>query len=183
MQSLAPSPYPHPRRSVAAAVHVGCPAAQSEGSKEAPGSASHNKEARLLFMCAVASLKRRKRELMHKPIKYVEKAVTVTATAVWAVFERLNRIKPNPSPTPKWSDKPLLKSFEKSKPPLGWPRTTDSLCPKCVPEIRQQILDGKLPVRDPAQRKGRRDQGADRRARWQDPAWSRIARSTATSKT
>jgi uncharacterized radical SAM superfamily Fe-S cluster-containing enzyme len=22
---------------------------------------------------------------------------------------------------------------------------TDSLCPKCVPEIRQQIIDGKLP--------------------------------------
>jgi hypothetical protein len=47
--------------------------------------------------------------------------------------------------TPKWSDKPLLKSLPEEKPPLGWPRTTDSLCPKCVPEIRQQILDGKLP--------------------------------------
>ncbi|HMC75126.1 MAG TPA: radical SAM protein, partial [Terriglobales bacterium] len=82
---------------------------------------------------------------MHKPIKYVEKAVTVAATGAWAVFDRLNRIKQNPSPTPKWSDKPLLKSYEKSKPPLGWPRSTDSLCPKCVPEIRQQILDGKLP--------------------------------------
>src|SRR5215469_16174380 len=43
---------------------------------------------------------------MHKPVKYVEKAVTVAATGVWAVFERLNRVKPNPSPTPKWSDKP-----------------------------------------------------------------------------
>src|SRR5215470_18042321 len=83
--------------------------------------------------------------MMHKPVKYVEKAVTVAATGVWAVFERLNRIKPNPSPTPKWSDKPLLKSYEKSKPPLGWPRSTDSLCPKCVPEIRQRILDGELP--------------------------------------
>jgi len=83
---------------------------------------------------------------MHKPIKYVEKAVTVAATGAWAVFERLNRVKPNVSPTPKWSDKPLLKSWEKSKPPLGWPRSTDSLCPKCVPEIRQQILDGHLPV-------------------------------------
>ena len=82
---------------------------------------------------------------MHKPVKYVEKAVTVAAKGTWAVFERLNRIKPNASPTPKWSEKPLLKSYEKSKPPLGWPRTTDSLCPKCVPEIRQQILDGKLP--------------------------------------
>jgi uncharacterized radical SAM superfamily Fe-S cluster-containing enzyme len=82
---------------------------------------------------------------MHKPVKYVEKIATVAATSVWTVFERLNRIKPNPSPTPKWSDKPLLKSYEKSKPPLGWPRTTDSLCPRCVPEIRQQILDGELP--------------------------------------
>ena len=83
---------------------------------------------------------------MHKPIKYVEKAVTVAATGAWAIFERLNRVAPNASPTPKWSDKPLLKSWEKSKPPLGWPRSTDSLCPKCVPEIRQQILDGHLPV-------------------------------------
>jgi uncharacterized radical SAM superfamily Fe-S cluster-containing enzyme len=83
---------------------------------------------------------------MHKPVKYVEKAVTVAASGAWFVLDRLNRIKPNPSPKPKWSDKPLLKSYEKSKPPLGWPRTTDSLCPKCVPEIRQQILDGHLPT-------------------------------------
>src|SRR5882762_1794263 len=82
---------------------------------------------------------------MRKPIKYVEKAVTVAAKGAWLIFDRFNRIKPNPSPTPKWSDKPLLKSYEKSKPPLGWPRSTDSLCPKCVPEIRQQILDGHLP--------------------------------------
>ena len=83
---------------------------------------------------------------MHKPIKYVEKAVTVAAKGAWAVFDKFNSINPNPSFTPKWSDKPLLKSYQKSKPPLGWPRATDSLCPKCVPEIRQQIIDGKLPV-------------------------------------
>ncbi len=82
---------------------------------------------------------------MHRPAKYAEKVLTFAARGAWAVFERLNSIKPNPSFTPKWSDKPLLKSWEKTKPPLGWPRSTDSLCPKCVPEIRQQILDGKLP--------------------------------------
>src|SRR5579871_4702048 len=82
---------------------------------------------------------------MAKAIKYAEKAVVYAARGAWAVYERLNRISPNPSFTPKWSDKPLLKSYEKEKPPLGWPRTTDSLCPKCVPEIRKQILDGKLP--------------------------------------
>jgi tetraether lipid synthase len=82
---------------------------------------------------------------MHKPVKYAEKGLTYIARGGWAVFERLNRIKPNPSFTPRWSEKPLLKSYQKTKPPLGWPRTTDSLCPKCIPEIRQQIVDGKLP--------------------------------------
>jgi 7,8-dihydro-6-hydroxymethylpterin dimethyltransferase len=83
---------------------------------------------------------------MHKPIKYAEKAFTYAAGAAWVVFDKLNQINQNPGFTPKWSDKPLLKSWEKTKPPLGWPRETDSLCPKCVPEIRQQILDGKTPV-------------------------------------
>src|SRR6202049_2456018 len=83
---------------------------------------------------------------MRKPIKYVEKAAVAAAKGAWVVFDRLNRIKPGISPKPKWSDKPLLKSYEKSKPPLGWPRATDSLCPKCVPEIRQEIIDGKLPL-------------------------------------
>jgi uncharacterized radical SAM superfamily Fe-S cluster-containing enzyme len=82
---------------------------------------------------------------MRKPIKYVEKVAVAAAQGAWVIFDRVNRINPNPSPKPKWSDKPLLKSYEKSKPPLGWPRSTDSLCPKCVPEIRQQILDGHLP--------------------------------------
>ncbi len=83
---------------------------------------------------------------MHKPIKYVEKAVAVAANAAWFVFDKANSVNQNASFTPRWSDKPLQKSWEKSKPQLGWPRETDSLCPKCVPEIRQQILDGKLPV-------------------------------------
>src|SRR5882762_9994627 len=83
---------------------------------------------------------------MHKPIKYVEKALTYAARGAWTVFDAANQINQNPSFTPKWSDKPLLKSYEKQKPKLGWPRETDSLCPKCVPEIRNQILDGKLPV-------------------------------------
>ncbi len=83
---------------------------------------------------------------MHKPIKYVEKIASYAANGAWAVFERLNRINRNPSFTPAWSDKPLLKSWEKQKPPLGWPRQTDSLCPKCVPQIRKEILDGQRPL-------------------------------------
>ena len=83
---------------------------------------------------------------MHKPIKYVEKAASVAANVIWQAFDTLNQIKQNPGFTPKWSDQPLLKSYEKMKPKLGWPRTTDSLCPKCIPEIRQQVIDGKKDV-------------------------------------
>ena len=84
---------------------------------------------------------------MHKPVKYFEKAVAWGANAAWQVFDRLNQIKQNPSFTPKWSDKPLLKSYQKSKPPLGWPRETDSLCPRCIPEIRKKILNGEVDYR------------------------------------
>jgi uncharacterized radical SAM superfamily Fe-S cluster-containing enzyme len=83
---------------------------------------------------------------MSKSMKYAELAVVYAAKGAWAVFSRLNSISPNPAFTPEWSDTPLLKSWEKEKPPLGFPRTTDSLCPKCVLEARKQILDGKLPV-------------------------------------
>ncbi|HEV8415725.1 MAG TPA: radical SAM protein [Bryobacteraceae bacterium] len=83
---------------------------------------------------------------MTKPIKHVEKVIAVAANAAWHVYDKLNAINRNPGFIPKWSDKPLLKSWEKQKPKLGWPRETDSLCPKCIPEIRQQILDGKIPV-------------------------------------
>src|ERR1035438_3070444 len=83
---------------------------------------------------------------MHKPIKYAEKALTYAAGAAWVVFDKFNSIGRNPGFIPNWSDKPLLKSWEKTKPPLGWPRSTDSLCPRCIPEIRQQILDGKTPL-------------------------------------
>ncbi|HKB09416.1 MAG TPA: radical SAM protein [Vicinamibacterales bacterium] len=83
---------------------------------------------------------------MHKPIKYVEKGLSIAANGAWTVFNGLNKIKQNPSFTPAWSDKPLQKSYEKTKPPLGWPRETDSLCPVCVREARQAILDGKKDV-------------------------------------
>jgi pyruvate-formate lyase-activating enzyme len=83
---------------------------------------------------------------MAKRAKVFERLLVQTAKGGWVVYNKLNSlVADSPSFTPKWSDKPLLKSYQKEKPPLGWPRTTDSLCPKCVPEIRQQIVDGKLP--------------------------------------
>jgi 7,8-dihydro-6-hydroxymethylpterin dimethyltransferase len=83
---------------------------------------------------------------MQRPIKYAEKGLAVTANGLWHVFNTVNSIRRNPSFTPKWSEKPLNKSWEKTKPPLGWPRQTDSLCPTCTREARQAILDGKQDV-------------------------------------
>ena len=85
---------------------------------------------------------------MHAPIKYVEKGLAVAANGVWVVFSGLNKIRQKPAFTPSWSDKPLPKSYQKTKPPLGWPRETDSLCPRCVPEIRKEILDNIRPLTD-----------------------------------
>ncbi len=81
-----------------------------------------------------------------RPVKHAEKGLTLLAGALHDVIQSVNKYKPNPSFTPKWSDKPLLKSWQKSKPTLGWPRTTDSLCPNCVIEARESILSGKQDV-------------------------------------
>ncbi|MET0752199.1 MAG: radical SAM protein [Pyrinomonadaceae bacterium] len=81
-----------------------------------------------------------------RPIKHIEKGLTIFASGVFNAIKSVNQFKPNPSFTPKWSDKPLLKSWQKSKPTLGFPRTTDSLCPNCVIEAREQILSGERDV-------------------------------------
>jgi uncharacterized radical SAM superfamily Fe-S cluster-containing enzyme len=83
---------------------------------------------------------------MHAPIKYFEKGLSIAANGAWGVFNALNKINQKPAFTPKWSDKPMQKSYQKTKPPLGWPRETDSLCPICTREARQEILDGKKDV-------------------------------------
>ncbi len=76
-------------------------------------------------------------------MKYVDSAIVHTAGAAFDTIQYFNKYKPNPSFTPKWSEKPLLKSWQKTKPQLGWPRTTDSLCPDCVKEARAEIFSGK----------------------------------------
>ncbi|MBN8722067.1 MAG: radical SAM protein [Acidobacteria bacterium] len=79
--------------------------------------------------------------------KMVEKGLSVVAGKAFNGIQKLNQFRPNPSFTPKWSEKPMLKSWQKSKPVLGWPRTTDSLCPKCVIEARNQIINGEKDYR------------------------------------
>ncbi len=75
-------------------------------------------------------------------LKCVDAVVCLAARGLFDGIQFFNKYRPGPSFTPKWSDKPLLKSWQKTKPKLGWPRETDSLCPKCVVEARQRILNG-----------------------------------------
>jgi len=83
---------------------------------------------------------------MHRPVKYLEKILTIAAGMTFNVVRFFARSE-HPSFIPKWSDKPLLKSGQKTKPPLGFPRTTDSLCPKCVIEARKKILNDEIDYR------------------------------------
>src|SRR5881398_2354820 len=75
-------------------------------------------------------------------MKYFDQAVSLTAGVAFDALQFFNKDGPNPPFIPKWSDQPLLKSWQKTKPPLGWPRETDSLCPGCVKEAREKILSG-----------------------------------------
>ncbi len=69
------------------------------------------------------------------------------ANAVWPWVRAYNTRFERPSPHPKWAPAPLLKRRERTFPPLGWPRETDSLCPECVKEARTEILSGRADVR------------------------------------
>ena len=75
--------------------------------------------------------------------KYLDTALCKGAGIAFDAIQFFNKYRPNPAFTPKWSEKPLLKSWEKTKPRLGYPRETDSLCPKCVVEAREAIIEGK----------------------------------------
>jgi tetraether lipid synthase len=86
--------------------------------------------------------------LNRRALKYFDAALCKAAGIAFDTIQFFNQYRPNPSFTPKWSDKPLLKSWEKSKPTLGWPRNTDSLCPDCVKEARAAILNGTKDVSD-----------------------------------
>jgi uncharacterized radical SAM superfamily Fe-S cluster-containing enzyme len=73
-------------------------------------------------------------------------ALSLLANGAWKVARFVNDRKAMGRFQPKWAPAPLPKSFEKTKPPLGTPRETDSLCPQCVFETREKVLAGDLSV-------------------------------------
>jgi uncharacterized radical SAM superfamily Fe-S cluster-containing enzyme len=74
--------------------------------------------------------------------RVAQRALARTAHAVWPLVRKFNVTFERPSPSPRWAPGPLLKRRERTFPELGWPRETDSLCPRCVKEVRGQILSG-----------------------------------------
>ena len=72
-----------------------------------------------------------------------ERFAVAAAQTAWPLIKKYNATFEGRSIQPKWAPAPLLKSREKTFPQLGWPRQTDSLCPKCVKEAREAILSGK----------------------------------------
>ena len=79
----------------------------------------------------------------HRAWKYFDSAACSFARVAFNGIQYFNnKYQPGATFTPRWSEKPLLKSWEKTKPTLGWPRQTDSLCPTCVKEARERIISG-----------------------------------------
>lgn len=75
--------------------------------------------------------------------KLLDRAVVGTAKLAWPVFQFVNkRFKEGKPFQPRWAPAPLLKSYERTKPKLGYPRSTDSLCPRCIQETREAIIKG-----------------------------------------
>jgi len=67
----------------------------------------------------------------------------------WRAFQSVNtRIPEGRSVEPEWAPGPLPKSHERTRPPLGYPRETDSLCPQCVIETRKKLLSGERDLKD-----------------------------------
>jgi uncharacterized radical SAM superfamily Fe-S cluster-containing enzyme len=75
------------------------------------------------------------------------KAVSGLANIGWSAFQAVNTLLPEgKSIQPEWAAEPLLKSYERTAPPLGFPRETDSLCPKCVKSVREGVTSGSIPL-------------------------------------
>src|SRR5687767_3938036 len=71
------------------------------------------------------------------------KVVSALSNVAWKAFQSVNTLLPEGEAIrPNWAPGPLLKSYERTSPPLGFPRETDSLCPRCVKEVRDAVISG-----------------------------------------
>jgi uncharacterized radical SAM superfamily Fe-S cluster-containing enzyme len=82
------------------------------------------------------------------PTRVLVRARSRSARNLWPLVQRLNKLIERPSAQPSWAPAPLLKRRERTFPQLGFPRETDSLCPRCVKEVRTEILGGARDLRE-----------------------------------
>jgi uncharacterized radical SAM superfamily Fe-S cluster-containing enzyme len=87
------------------------------------------------------------KRVARRAVRLVDGALSRAARAAWPWVKRYNRAFERPAPHPAWAPAPLLKRKERTFPALGWPRRTDSLCPRCVMEVRTAVLSGARDVR------------------------------------
>ncbi|MBX3203100.1 MAG: radical SAM protein, partial [Labilithrix sp.] len=84
---------------------------------------------------------------MGNVLPVLQRALSTTARRLWPLVQRLNRAIERPAPRPAWAPAPLPKRRERTFPDLGFPRETDSLCPRCVKEVRAEVLSGRADLR------------------------------------
>jgi len=70
-------------------------------------------------------------------------AASATASAAWRAMQAVGRVVPDRPFQPAWAPAPMPKQRDRTFPQLGFPRETDSLCPACVIEVRDAILEGR----------------------------------------
>ena len=80
---------------------------------------------------------------MGRPSSRFASTSTAAANIVWHASRMLAQLFAHRSrPTPAWALGPLPKSDERTAPPLGLPRRTQSLCPQCNREAVNAVTAG-----------------------------------------
>ncbi len=106
---------------------------------------------------------------MHKPIKFVEKGLSIAANGAWVVFNGLNQINQRPVVHAAWSDKPASEVVREDEAAARL-AARDRLA---LPDVHARSASGNSRRQErrqrAAEREGRRNQGDDSRARRQDP--------------
>jgi len=73
--------------------------------------------------------------------RILQKLAMASSNVGWKALKQVGGRKGNGTAiTPDWAPGPLVRSSELERPELGFPRETDSLCPTCVTEERDQFL-------------------------------------------
>jgi len=92
---------------------------------------------------------------MGRPSLQFASLFTTAANIAWHASRGLvGAIRRASTRVPTWAPGPLLRSHERSAPPLGLPRCTQSLCPRCNREAANAVLTGASSIAEFRERPG-----------------------------